>query len=413
MAKNPTLHPYSDQLAFERLMLLIATLVQYPGVGCANSNERGKGHHDALLAVQQQLREVAATLGIEFPEGYPATPTIRKDLETLRRLGILEKRMYRWGYYLGTGAMRLDELQVAFDALASFGKYQGNPQARQVYQNITKRLRGLDLELKGELFYPVRQQLNRVIVHTDPEEMMDLGEYRDTLFHQFDLMERAIISGQVIEISRGSDPYGNGRVGLMQVYPLQLIYYDIAWYLIFEYSSNGHLAVGRINRFKNYCKVLTTEGRGLAAQKSSLQTAHKLLENGWGLYLGEIEEQVAELQGKLPLETVKVRFFPPVTAFILEGDRRHPTQELKCGSKDHFGKPSYVDYIVKLPPRSLKEFMFWVYRHMDKAQVLSPPALVAQHHSSAIALVRRFETASMVANPSSEKSKPPSKSYVI
>jgi hypothetical protein len=42
-------------------------------------------YHDALLEVQSQLQKIAAEFNIEFPENYPATPTIRKDLETLRR----------------------------------------------------------------------------------------------------------------------------------------------------------------------------------------------------------------------------------------------------------------------------------------------------------------------------------------
>ena len=95
-------------------------------------------------------------------------------METLRRYGILDRQMYRWGYYLGTGALRRDELQVAFNALASQAKYQGDPQARQIHRALTKRLRGLDVELNGQLFYPVRQQMNRAIIHTDLEEMMAL-----------------------------------------------------------------------------------------------------------------------------------------------------------------------------------------------------------------------------------------------
>ena len=371
-------------------MLLIATLVQYPGVGCAESDERQEGHHDALQAVQQRLREVAATLQVDWKEGYPATPTIRKDLETLRQYGILDRRMYRWGYYLGTGAMSREELRVAFEGLASAAKYQGNPQVRRVYQKLSKRLRGLDDLRPGEFFYPIREQLNRAIVHTDPDEMMALGEYRDTLFHQLDVVEGAIATGQAIEISRSSDPYGRGRVGCLQVWPLQLIYHDIAWYLIYEYCSNGHLAVGRINRFKDYCKIVTPLGRGIAAQQQSLQTAHKLLQSGWGLYLGEPEEQLCELQGKLTLETIKVRFFAPVAAFILEGDRRHPTQKIRRGPKDSYGTTTYVDYTVILPPRSKKEFLLWVYRHLDNAQILSPPDLVEQHRTAAIALVARY-----------------------
>jgi hypothetical protein len=49
-----------------------------------------------------------------MPEGYPATPTIRKEWETLPRYSILDRRMYRWGYYLDTGAMSREEFQVAF-----------------------------------------------------------------------------------------------------------------------------------------------------------------------------------------------------------------------------------------------------------------------------------------------------------
>ncbi len=394
MAKKLTLHPYADRLAFERLLLLIATLVQYPGVGSADEDSlllAGSSYHDALLAVQSRLQAVAAASGIKLPEGYPATPTIRKDLETLRRYGILDQRMYRWGYYLGTGAMSREELQVACNALASIANYQGEPQVRRIYQTLVKRLRGLDLELKGQFFYPVRQHLNRAINYTDPEEMRAKGKNRNTLFHQLDVVERAISQGQAIEISRSSDPYGKRRVGLMQVWPLQLIYYDIAWYVIYEYYSNGHLAVGRVNRFKDYCKILTPQGRGLALQQQSLMNAHKLLEFGWGLNLGELEEQQAELQGRLTLETVKVRFFPQVIAFILEGDRRHPRQRILPGPKDSItGQLAYVDYMVKLPPRSLQEFVLWVYRHMDNAQVISPPDLVEKHSQAAKALVTRY-----------------------
>ena len=394
MAKKLTLHPYADKLAFERLMLLIATLVQYPGVGCSDEDSSGSteaGHHDALLSVRDRLQEVAAATGIDLPPGYPATPTLRKDLETLRRYGILDQRMYRWGYYLGTGVMNREELQTAFYGLASAAKYQGSPQARRIYQTLSKRLRGLDLELKGQLFYPVLQNLNRAINYTDPDEMMAKGKNRDTLFHQLDAIEQAIVRGQAIEISRSSDFYGGGRVGVIQVWPLQLIYYNIAWYLIYEYCADGHLAVGRVNRFKDYCRFLTFPERGLAAQQQSLMKAHKLLENGCGLYLGKPEEQRAEIQGQLALETVKVRFFSPASAFILEGECRYPRQKINPGPKDKMtGEAAYVDYTVTLPPRSLQEFGRWIYRYMDKAQVLSPPDLVEMHRQAARNLSDRY-----------------------
>ena len=99
-------------------------------------------YHDALLEVQSQLHKIVAEFNIEFPENYPATHTIRKDLETLRHYGILDKRMYRFGYYLGTGAMNREELLFAFQAIASQAKYQGNPQARQICAKLTNIMSG-------------------------------------------------------------------------------------------------------------------------------------------------------------------------------------------------------------------------------------------------------------------------------
>ncbi|MEH2327350.1 MAG: WYL domain-containing protein [Nostoc sp.] len=393
MPKKSISHPYTERLSFERLMLLITTLLNNPGIGSPDLiNTNHDKQHDALTQVQISLQQLALKSRIELPEDYPAIPTLRKDLETLRRYGILERRMYRWGYYLGTGAMSQTELKVAFNALASQAKFQGDPQLRRICETLSKRLRGLDMELQGKFFYPVRQHLNRAIVYTDPEEMAAQGENRNTLFHLLPLLETAISQGQTIEISRATDLYGNSRIGLLQVVPLQLIYHDIAWYLLYEHSENGHLAIGRLNRFKNYCQLLNNGlGRGLEAQKNSLNKAYQLLENGWGLYLGQPPEQQLELQGQLEFLTVKVRFFPPVTAFIQEGEVRHLKQKIIPGSKNETtGNLNYVDYQITLPPRSIDEFSLWVYRYMHSAQVISPPHLVEKHRQAAHALLSQY-----------------------
>lgn len=409
MAKKLTAHPYTDPLAFDRLMLLITTLVRYPGVGCpepdpaspvssAHTPDNGKlqtacpkQHHDALQAVRTRLQSVAQSQGIQLPADYPAVPTLRKDLETLRHYGILDQRMYRWGYYLGNGAMSHEEFQVAFSVLASQARDQGDPHIRQIHAILSQRLRGLDLELKGELFYPVRQQLNRPVSYTDPQEMMTLGTSRDSLFHQLDRVEQAIPQGQALELSRSINLYNKSQIGPIQVYPLQLVYHDIAWYLIYEHCDNGHLEVERLERFKSHCKLLIDEGRGLQLQRKRLQIAHKLLESGWGLFLGNLEEQQAELQGRLKLETVKVRFFAPMVTFILEGVRRHDRQKLRSGPKDSSsGQPQYVDYEVKLPPRSLNEFSRWVHRFAYAAKVLAPAELVAKHREDASKLEQLY-----------------------
>ena len=381
-----------DIKAFERIMLLIATFLKYPGVGCPEAfGSDSKKHHDALEQVRSRFQNLATTYGIELPQGYPAIPTLRKDLEILRKYGILDERMYRWGYYLGTGAMSQEELKVALNALFSQAKFQADPQVRRIHETLSKRLRGLNLELNGDLFYPVRQHLNRAIIYTDPEEMMNLGKNKDNLYHQLPILEKAISQGQAIEISRQSNPYNKNHIGIIQVYPLQLIYHDIAWYLLYEYCSNGHLAIGRVNRFANYCQISSQTGRGITLQRESLTKAYQLLENGWGLNLGGVEEQHLELWGELKFIEVKVRFYPPATIFILEGDRRHPKQTITKGIKNKTtGELLYVDYTIPLPRRSIDEFMLWVHRCMDAAQVISPPSLLEKHHQAAIKLLNRY-----------------------
>ncbi|MEC4814030.1 MAG: WYL domain-containing protein [Scytonema sp. PMC 1069.18] len=99
--------------------------------------------------------------------------------------------------------------------------------------------------------------------------MAEQGNYRDTLFHKLSVLEKAIIQGQALEISRGSDLYGNHRIGPIKVVPLQLIYHDIAWYLLYEDCDQGHLVIGRLNRFKSYCKILSESGRGTEAQRNT------------------------------------------------------------------------------------------------------------------------------------------------
>jgi hypothetical protein len=390
MPKKPVTHLYSDLQVFERLMLLIATFVRYPGVGSSDLNDsiepKSGDSHDALAEVLLRLQEVARDCGIDLPT-Y-SLHTLRKDLRTLRRYNILDSRIYRWGYYLGTGAMSLMELQVAFNALSSQAKYQQDPQVNKIYQILMRRLRGLNLA--DEIVYPVRAQINRAIIYTDPEEMMADSKYRGTLFEKLEQLENAIIRGQAIEIYRSRNAYQQGITEFLNIYPLQLIYSDVAWYLLHEDCQSGHLATSRLDRFTEHFKLLGSKGRDLTEQWQSLQVAHELLENGWGLYLGKQEEQSLERQGKLDFINVTVRFFPDVMVFIQEGEKRHKSQKISFGAKTPDGKSSYLDYSLKLPPRSLAEFSRWVYRFMGSAQFLTPKELVEKHKQVAQELLARY-----------------------
>ncbi|MCU0551673.1 MAG: WYL domain-containing protein [Leptolyngbya sp. Prado105] len=373
------LHSYSESDSFIRLMMLIATLVHHPGVGAEDVNETGQS--DAMQAVFAQMRQIAQELDLALPE-Y-SVHTIRKDLRTLRKYGILDRRMYRWGYYLGTGALTQMELSIALQALMA--QAQGDPTLKRVYETLERRLRGLNLDLKGQLLYPVRTQLQRSIIYTDPAEMMLRGHYRHSLLERVDELLSAILRGDAIELYQRSNPYVPESSGqFLQVYPLQMIYADIAWYVLCEQLEDGHFVMIRLDRLSDHFRVVGEVQRGLEVQFEQLKLAHRLLSRGWGLYLGDVEAQRLERSGQLEFVTAIVRFFPPVLDFILEGERRHPTQKVRR-------QEGYVDYQVSLPERSMAEFLQWVNRFMGAAQVLAPDSLRRQHYEAALRLVGRYE----------------------
>ncbi|MGI0493602.1 helix-turn-helix transcriptional regulator [Alkalinema pantanalense CENA528] len=381
-------HPYSQPAAFDRLLILITTLLHHPGIGSADPLTDSNLPHDAMVAVSNQVKTIAQTLG--FPSSDWSVHTLRKDLRTLRTYGILDDRMYRWGYYLGTGAFSKQELSLALHALASQAAMQGDPRIQTVYDRLEKRLRGLNLELGGQLLYPVRTQLDRAIVPTNPDEMQRKGQYKSTLFAKLPELEQAIINGQAIELYRQRSPYHPKAIGHQAIYPLQLIYSDIAWYLLSENLSNGHLALSRVDRFTDYLRILPQTDRSMELQQASLQTAHELLRNGWGLSLGNYEEQQLERAGQLPLEEIQVRFLGSVVPFILEADSRHPKQRLRNRRRDKQGNPIQVDYCIPLPRRSWFEFSRWVRSFGSNAQVLAPTELVAEFQQMAIELAQRY-----------------------
>ncbi len=371
MPKPSNLHQYSDRQAFDRLMLLIATFIHHPGIGCPDRlGNNSQSVHESLEAVQEKVCEVAKQYDIRLTK-Y-SIPTLRKDLVALRKYGILEKRIYRWGYFLGTGVMSLKDLQVALNAIASMAKYQRSPQAIRIYDDLEKKLR--TKSESSDILYPVRSQIDRAIIYTDIDEIIDRKKNRYNLYQSLDQIEAAILIGQALEIHRYIDPYSN-NIGYLQVFPLQLIYHDIAWYLLYEYVNNGHLEIERVDRFTEQIELID-QPRGIDLQRSRLAVALQLIKNGWGLYLGEQDKQLKEIAGNLEYMHIKIRFFAPVITFIEEGEKRHFSQ-----SFDKHGKPEYLDYNISLPERSLNEFCRWVNQFMDNAQVREPPELVERYRS--------------------------------
>ena len=190
-------------------------------------------------------------------------------------------------------------------------------------------------------------------------------------------LTRSIVTGQAIEIYYARAPYQTGTTHHLQVYPLQLIYHDVAWYLICDRIDSGYLAAIRLDRLSNHLRQLThLPPRGKSAQLDRLKVVDRLLHDGWGLSLGSNEQQFQELKGAEGIE-IKVRFFGKVAPFIQEGEKRHPRQKIVV-KKDLNGKLDFINYSIFLPERSTPEFFRWVRQFGSQALILSPEKYVEE-----------------------------------
>lgn len=374
-------HGYEEPIAFDRLLLLLALLAQEPGSGAIGAG--------GLVTIAASLRDRAAALGRPFPADYPSIPTLRKDLATLRAYGLLGDRMYRWGYYLGAGALTVAELATALNGLRLLAIDLGDPQVGEQLGPIQNRLKSWDQDQAGRLTYPLRRSLSRPVSEQDPIARMERGQDWDRLAERLEAIELAILTGQAIELKVARSPHPDDRGERERLYPLQLLFYDVGWYLLYEKLDSGQFATRRIDRLSAEVRSLPIAPRGLRVQWKRLRRATDLLSAGWGLFLGEAAEQARELAGQEPLRSVVVQFWQPTARFIAEGDRRHPTQRLTWESGTS-GEPSGLEFSVKLPGRSLTEFERWVRRYGSDAVVLEPPELVARFRQMAIALAQAY-----------------------
>jgi hypothetical protein len=94
------------------------------------------------------------------------------------------------------------------------------------------------------------------IVFTDPDAMIAQQRHNHNLFFSLEKLEQAMIDGQAIKIYQTRNPYAEKNIGLMIVFPLQLLYQEVAWYLICEViqlesfvEKTPYLLVERVDRF--------------------------------------------------------------------------------------------------------------------------------------------------------------------
>jgi predicted kinase len=308
-------HPYSDVKPFRRLITAIRLILNHPFLTVP--------HQKSLQALAQILEQQP---GIEG-ECYHK---LRKDIETvLKPFQILPAFPLRHGYFAGTGILSRRELLQIFSLLQAQADSIEDPIALSAYQTLRERMAFSKL-ITTEV-YPVQAIAHRSMV--DPELL-----HPTTLPHQLDSLEPAILQRQQVNLGRlpGRGKFAGDIEGDFQVWPLQIVFYNQAWYLGYEVAADADTGLLRFERLDRlYWGGSQRKTRSEAAQYQALNKLHRLLEASAGLFLGNsVAEQKQFLQAKKSQRKaieiqIELWFNNAVFPFICEGTRRFSAGSIK------------------------------------------------------------------------------------
>ncbi|NER30489.1 MAG: WYL domain-containing protein [Symploca sp. SIO1C4] len=325
-APNLTTHPYSDIEPFERLLKTIRFILHHPFLP--------KSGNSSLKTLTEALQANHILSG-------NALDTLRKDFEkVLKPYKIIPDFPLRQGYFAGTGILSRQELRKLKALLQSQAKSLDDPVALSTYEMFQQRMKLSKLDESS--LYPVRAIGNRCIV--------DANSLPPTaLSHNLEKLENAIANGELLELGRirGGGRFARDEEGFFQAWPLQIVFYNHAWYLALECEGGKQergladtvTSKDNLFRFERLDRLFLGrclgKKRDLKVQLQSLQKLHQLQEASAGLFLGNSASQQQQFlsanksQQSAVEFTVELWFNDNIFRFVSEGTKRYPLKQMK------------------------------------------------------------------------------------
>lgn len=385
-------HTYSDIEPFSRIIKMIRLITHEPFIW---KPELG-GTLDSLVRRMEEEEILEPNRG----------NSLRKDIEkVLKPYGLLPEFPMKRGYFAGTAVLSQKDLVKVFHLLESQVKRLDDPIGLQVYETFKKRMETAKLTQSN--YYPVRGIHNRNIISLEMVSDSSLAVNTEEV-------ETAIEEGRLIELGRlkgGARFEFNEKERFFKVYPLQLVFHNIGWYLGFEYyegENKGLLRFERLDRL--FLGQPQGKTRSRNAQLKALNRLISLYNCCGGIFLGNDPKQQQQYLDDGERKQVEVLIelwcsdliFP----FISEGTKRFPLKQMKMSQprdRDLFRKnrslfslrktsdPKFPHrFRVYLPAWSLEDFDFhrWILGFGGEVKVASPEELreTLQRKGKAIAI---------------------------
>ncbi len=401
--------PLGDAAAFVRVFTLLRHVLQHPF-----DRESGSDLPAHLIAAMEEIP------GAYLP-GEAAT--LRKDVEKLLTpYGFrLRNDNVRHGYALGTALLSASRLREIHGVVSQAAGRLGDPSAQDLLAELEQRLRwgGISPDATA----PLRSYANHSVVDAALVRKDSLAADRHA-FRQAEAIETAILEHRRVVLERFTTvaSFPDSPVGELRVWPLQLIFHTIGWYLLYEEDAvaqpHGLIRSERLDRLA----LRHSESRNRRSEEThrqALARAAQLLHLSGGIYCGDdLAEQLA-LTGSAAkararqLVTLRFSCEAWAFAFIREGVLRFPIEHTRLSKPlpgdtwwrhpraphglepNPAGDTHPYPVEIDLPPWTVRrdvDLRTWLLGFVGGIRIEAPEVLRQEHQDKARAILAAYGT---------------------
>ena len=244
------------------------------------------------------------------------------------------------GFGLGTAILTAQQLKDVHTRLNQAFKRLSDPTITHLLDSLAGRLKMAGIDVDNQV--PLRAFANRSIIASITEADSSHPN-RNTLINRDALqkVEEAILDRKPVRL-KVPDSKRNGDTKEIIVWPLQILFHNIAWYLAYESMEMDRLlTVTRLDRIQLTGAKLPQQ-RSLAEMQQTQHRLEQLCRRTGGIFLGDNHQQQAELaEAKLSetriqdlirkgtLAQVRFRCSGRIYAFIRSGNNRYPAEQMR------------------------------------------------------------------------------------
>jgi predicted kinase len=342
---------YGDSEKFSQLLTFIRHLLHHPFEHPrATDDDQIQAIHPTTRQSAASNKQLYAHLGRQLTALYPDLfpwggwmHSLHNDITDVIHPYQLSSGHARKGFTIGTALLNEAELiemhSIVLDATTR--QHDPSPAGYELRDKLSDCLPRAGIAIDERL--PVRATANRSIV--DPELVAPTALTRHAR-----QLEQAIVRREQIVIARLShagrfQPQDSAQVqaaaagqGPWTVWPLQLLFHNIAWYLAYEKQpepghAHGLIKTDRLDWLEwRSCATPLAPPRSYAEQQASVALLHRLIKRSGGIHFGgdpALQRRIGGSSAKAAraaMTTLRFRCNQQVFPFFVAGSARFPGQ---------------------------------------------------------------------------------------